>query len=126
MLRIGFLLSVFLLGVCMCSNEAEKPLPYHIDYLAQPTDVQAGIDNNGRLHVSWHMDSVAHVKHFVVGVMDSTGAERTLPVLDPQATSYTDSTLTILPHSIYLVRVWAVDDHNFFGPPSAPDSLIVQ
>lgn len=123
--RWWLLCSLVLWYVFSCSNGAQMPVPYHVGYLAQPTDVQAVLDDHGRVQVSWNIDSIAHVKHFVVGFTDSTGAERTRPVLNPHAVSYTDSTLVIPPHSVYLVRVWAVDDRDFFGPPSMPDSLIV-
>lgn len=119
------LLGGCLLGVFACSNEIEMPVPYHRDYLAQPTDVEAALDEDRRVHVSWRVASADHIEHFVVGFTDSTGAEQTRPVLDPQATDYTDQTLVLPSPSIYLVRVWAVDDRNFFGPPSMPDSLIV-
>ena len=122
MVRVWYLLlSISLFGVFTCSDEAEMPVPYHVDYLAQPMNVQAALDENGWVQVSWHIASVAHVEHFVAGFADSTGAEHTRPVLDPQATSYTDSVWTVPPHSTYLVRVWAVDERNFFGPPSMPD-----
>ena len=112
------------LGCLTCSNEAEMPPKYHVGLLARPTDLEARADSEGVVYVRWRMDSREDLKGFVVSFTDSVGAVENRFVADPEATSFTDSTLG-LGHGVYIVRVWAVDEEEFSGPPSEPDTLFV-
>ena len=119
------LFSLLLLVTFTCSNDVEMPDQYHVNYLAQPTNVEATVDVQGLVHVSWQIASTANVESFVVSFTDSLGAVETRLVADPEATTYVDSTLGSNHGSIYFVQVWAVDNHAFTGPPSIPDTLLV-
>jgi hypothetical protein len=120
----GLLLGVLLAIAPGCSNDVEMPTPYHRDYLAQPTDVEASVDGD-MVQVSWQIASAENVATFVLSFTDPTGSVQTRSVADPAARSYEDASLNIESGSIYLVQVQAVDQDNFFGPSSAADSLLV-
>jgi hypothetical protein len=120
----GLLLGVLLVSALSCSNDAEMPNTYHLNYLAQPTDVEASADG-GVVRVSWQIASAEHVAGFVVSFTDPIGKEETRPVADPAARSYENASLNIESGSVYLVQVWTVDQLDFFGPRSVADSLFV-
>ena len=120
----GFLFGVLLAMAPGCSNDVEMPTPYHRDYLAQPTDVEASVDGDA-VQVSWQIASAANVATFVLSFTDPTGSVQTRSVEDPAARNYEDASLNVESGSIYLVEVQAVDEGNFFGLSSAADSLFV-
>lgn len=107
-----------------CSNDAELPAKYHEDLLAQPTQVESSLDN-GDFQVTWQMASTTNVDGYVVSLTDTSGAEDTRFVDDASATGYEESGLQLTSGSYYIIRLWAVDEVGFFGPTSAPDTLIV-
>ena len=104
-----------------CSNDAELPTNYHEDLLAQPTATAEAA--GGDIAVAWEMSSLDNVDSYVVGFADSSGAETTRAIADPQAVSYRESGLNLAAGALWVVRVWAVDDRGFYGPASDPDSL---
>ena len=108
-----------------CSNDVELPTPYHLDYLEQPTNVDA-VQDGDAVRVSWDMASTANVAGFVVSFTDSSGYVETRFVDDPAAVAYEETSLDLSQAAVYLVQVWAVDERDFFGPPSAVDSLAVR
>ncbi len=120
----GLLLGVLLAMAPGCSNDVEMSTPYHQDYLAQPTDVEASIEGE-TVQVSWQIASVANVATFVLSFTDPTGSVQTRSVEDPATRNYEDASLNTESGSIYLVQVQAVDQNNFFGPSSVADSLFV-
>lgn len=120
--RMYLLLSLLLWG---CSNDAELPAQYHREYLAQPIDVEA-VAAEGRIVVSWRLDSAANVSGFVVSFTDSLGVVQTRSLEDAEARSYEEANLDLSPGVWYLIQVWAVDARLFFGPRSAIDTLAVR
>lgn len=107
-----------------CSNNTDLPMQYHRGYLAQPTEVEA-IAAEGRIVVSWHLDSAANVAGFVVSFTDSLGVAKTRSLDGAEARSYEEINLDLSPGVWYLIEVWAVDARLFFGPRSAIDTLAV-
>ena len=120
----GIVLGILLLIALGCSNEVEMPSPYHMNYLAQPTDVEAVLDGKV-VRVSWQIASTDHVAGFVVSFTDTIGSMKTRFVPGPAARSYADSSLSVARGSVYLVHVRAVDERNFLGPRSEVDSVSV-
>ena len=122
--RLAGLAAVLAAGLSLtaaCSNDVDLPSNYHEDLLARPAmTTEVG---DGRIDVSWEMASLDNVDGYVVGFADSSGAETTRAIDDAQATSYTESDLSLTSGALWVVRVWAVDDRGFFGPTSEPDSL---
>lgn len=108
-----------------CSNDVEMPSAYHRGYLAQPTRVEAAQDGD-LVRVSWELTSTANVAGFVVSFTDESGYVETRFVDDPAAIQYEETELVLTADAVYLVQVWAVDAHDFFGPRSAVDSLVVR
>ena len=119
--RSYLLLSLLIWG---CSNDAELPVQYHRGYLAQPTRVEA-VAEEGRIVVSWHLDSAANVSGFVISFTDSIGVVKTRSLEDAGARSYEETNLDLSPGVWYLIQVWTVDARLFFGPRSAVDTLAV-
>ena len=114
-----------LVALVACSNDAEMPSQYHRDLLAQPTDVQAGIEE-GVVSVSWQMVTADNVAGFVVSFTDASGGMETKSVLDPQARAFADDgSLSTESGTVWQIRVWAVDARDFFGPQSEPFILEV-
>ena len=68
-----------LVALVACSNDAEMPAQYHRDLLAQPTNVQAGIEE-GVVSVSWQMATAENVAGFVVSFTDASGGMETKSV----------------------------------------------
>ena len=119
--RIRLLLGLLIWG---CSNDLELPMQYHRGYLAQPTSVET-VAEEGRIVVSWHLDSAANVSGFVISFTDSIGVVKTRSLEDAGARSYEETDLDLSPGAWYLIQVWAVDARLFFGPRSAVDTLAV-
>ena len=120
----GLLLGALLAIAPGCSNDVEMPTPYHRDYLAQPTDVEASVEG-GTVQVSWQIASAENVATFVLSFTDPTGRVQTRSVEDPAARNHEDASLNVESGLIYLVQVQAVDQNTFFGPSSTADSLFV-
>jgi hypothetical protein len=127
MTRILFPMLGMVIAVCAaCSNDVEMPTPYHLDYLEQPGAVGA-VQDGGVVRVSWEVASTENVAGFVVSFTDESGHVETRFVDDPAATGYQESSLDLSAEgAVYLVRVWAVDERDFYGPASAADSLTVR
>lgn len=121
---LGSVLILVLMVVAGCSNDTDLPAKYHDDLLAQPTDVSSSFDG-GDLSVTWLMASTDNVDGYVVSLTDTSGAEDTRFTDDATATAYEESGLQLASGTYYIIRLWAVDEVGFFGPTSAPDTLLV-
>lgn len=118
-------LCLLALVLCLgCSNDTELPTAYHRDYLPAPTDVRA-VFEDAAARVTWQPNAGAAAVGHVVGFTDSSGAETTRLVDGAATAELVETALDLSPGRVYVVRVWAVDEQDFFGPRSAPDSLIV-
>lgn len=111
--------------VWACSDDIELPTPYHEGYLSRPSDVSGAVEGDA-INVSWSLASDANVQGFVVGFTDSSGAEHTSSIDDPEARLHSEQGLDVSPGTVYLIQVWAFDGGGFFGPRSAADTLVVQ
>ena len=127
MLKImQLLLSIALLLVAAsCSNDKEMPAQYHSDLLPQPSEVEATVEN-GVATVTWQIATAENVIGFVVSFTDPSGISKTKSVEDVAARSFVDDgSLSLESGSGYMIHVWAVDEHDFFGQKSDPFTLIV-
>ena len=117
---IRFFAATGLVALVACSNDAEMPSQYHRDLLAQPTDVQAEVEE-GIVSVSWQMATAENVAGFVVSFTDASGGMETKSVSDPEARTFVDDgSLSTESGTVWQIRVWAVDARDFFGPQSEP------
>ncbi len=107
-----------------CSNDVELPSAYHQGYLPAPTNVGA-VFEDAAARITWQPNAGAAAVGHVIGFTDSSGAETTRLVAGATTASHVETALDLSPGRVYLVAVWAVDAADFFGPRSAPDSLIV-
>jgi CO/xanthine dehydrogenase Mo-binding subunit len=123
-MRRALLMLMAAAWLAACSHDAELPVNYHDDLLAQPESTAAL--GEGTIEVSWEMASLDNVEGFVVGFIDTSGAETTRALPDPQATSLVEADVDLGSGSIWVVRVWAYDAVGFFGPTSMPDTLRVE
>ncbi len=122
---IRFFAGTVLVALGACSNDTEMPSQYHRDLLAQPTDVQAEVEE-GIVSVSWQMATAENVAGFVVSFTDASGGMETKSVPDPQARAFVDDgSLSTESGTVWQIRVWAVDARDFFGPQSEPFILEV-
>ena len=118
--KIGLLLGTLLAALAACSNDTEVPAQYHLDLLAQPSGVQATVED-GIVNVSWQMDSADNVAGFVVRFTDASGGMETKSVTDPAARAFVDDgSLNVESGAVLQIHVWAVDAGDFFGPQSEP------
>lgn len=116
---------IVLLIAANCSNDKAMPAEYHVSALPQPNDVQVTI-NDGVTAVSWQIGVSEKVTGFVVTFTDEFGIDRDRSVADPAARSFEDDgSLSLQSGAGYVVRVRAVDSHDFWGRPSEPLTLNV-
>ena len=114
-----------LVALVACSNDTEMPSQYHRGLLAQPTDVQAGVEG-GVVSMSWQMATAENVVGFVVSFTDASGGMETKAVADLDARVFVDDgSLSTESGTVWQIRVWAVDARDFFGPQSEPFILEV-
>ena len=112
-----------ILSLAACSNDVNLPTAFHEDRLGRPESVEASVEGS-TVTVIWELASPQNAVGFVVRFTNAAG-EQTKPAPGDSTRSWTDQ-LSLTPGTLYLVDVYAIDEHDFKGPASPADSLVIE
>lgn len=114
-----------ILSLAACSNDVDLPTAFHEDRLGRPESVEASVEGS-TVTVIWELASQQNAVGFVVRFTNAAGVEQKSAAPGGSARRLENDTLSLTPGTLYLVDVWAIDEHDFYGPASPADSLVIE